>query len=67
MDEKNPQQATTQLEVPQFNIPPQPPPEQPIQQLTEPEPEKKKSWKIWLIILAVIIIAAGLGFYFLSP
>lgn len=60
---------------PVFNVPQQQAPEQPIQQPPEqpvqqqgasPEPEKKRSWKIWVIIAVVIIIAAGLGFYFLA-
>ncbi len=51
---------------PFFNIKQQPPPEQPIQQPIEPEPEEKKGgWKKWVITISVIIIAAGLGYYFL--
>ena len=79
MNEQNPQQPPTQQQLPPeqeqpqpvFNVPQlqpqtqQPPPEQPVQQTAEPEPEKKKGWKIWVIIAAVILIAAGLGFYFL--
>ncbi|MDP3992469.1 MAG: hypothetical protein Q8P79_03125 [Nanoarchaeota archaeon] len=79
MNEQNPQQPQKQQQPPPeqeqpqpvFNVPQlqpqmqQPPPEQPVQQTAEPEPEKKKGWKIWMIIAVVIFIAAGLGFYFL--
>ncbi|MCX6749494.1 MAG: hypothetical protein NTW17_01975 [Candidatus Pacearchaeota archaeon] len=56
----------------QFQIPSVPlqmpsiPPGQPSQQ--EPaseEPKKKKGWKFWVIIIAIVIIIGGLGAYFL--
>lgn len=69
MDQPNsPQPEQVQFNIPQLppQLMPQPPPEQLGQPPEEPEPEKKKGWKKWVIIITVIIIAAGLGFYFLS-
>lgn len=38
---------------------------QPAQQPGQMPAKKKGSWKIWVIVIAVLIIAAGLGVYFL--
>jgi hypothetical protein len=56
----------------QFQIPQAPlqmpsvPPEQLAKAEPESEPKKKKSWKMWVIIISVIIIIVGLGYYFLK-
>lgn len=82
MDQKGLRQPITQprstvqqptVQPPIFNIPkiqtPEPPAGQPIQSQkpsAEPGPEKKKIWKTWLIVILVLLIVAGLGYYFLK-
>ena len=68
MDPQNPQQPDqVHFNVPQIQpqLMQQPPPEQPTQQETDYDPEKKWGWKLWVIIILAILIAASLGFYFL--
>ena len=52
-------------ESPIFNIPQTFQAQQPLPMMI-PITEKKSSWKRWIIIIAVIIIVSGLGYYFLS-
>jgi len=67
----NPQTQQPQQQTPVFNMPQ---PQQQIQQppMAQPEgqqpaqPEKKGHWKKWLVILLVIIVATGLGYYLLA-
>jgi hypothetical protein len=53
-----------------LNIPSQqmqPSPMQPGQPMQQPsvQPVKKKRWMGWIIAIVIILIAAGLGYYFL--
>ena len=52
--------------IPVFQFPTRQPAQMP-EKGAESEPEKKKTWKTWAIVILILIIAAGLGYYFLRP
>jgi hypothetical protein len=60
------QQQQTQAMQPPAQPKASPAPQTNAQPQQVPQEPGKKKWKIWAIILAVIIIAAGLGIYFLA-
>ncbi len=49
---------------PPLDVPKQPMQTQPVEKQVQPVPEKKSRWWLWLII-ALAVIGAGVGAYFL--